>query len=189
MVLDATLHDVIVGAIDFDVTRREFAEAFGLLRLLQNSLIHRKEPGLVPQPIDVADLVPLMREFSRAPLELADPEATTSALVSALIAHDPTLALKAFEDACASGLEKQAPQLACIGFLQLATAFMALRNDKDMVYSFTRALMNLSRNTDELSLLRPLFHDFFRRLVNRPNSQGLADELLKKYGNQLFIPV
>ena len=93
VILDDTLHDVIASAIDFHVGRQEFVQAFSLLRLLYNSLIHRKEQGLVPK-LKADCLEKLMEKFGGGQTKVEDPPSTMVALASALIANDSDKALE-----------------------------------------------------------------------------------------------
>ncbi len=138
VILDGTLHDVIASAIDFHVGRSEFDQAFSLLRLLYNSLIYRKEKGLVPK-LKADCLEKLMEKFGSEPSKVEDLPSTMVALASALIANDSDKALERLEAAC-SKLPREERQFACLGFLHLAIAFMDRGEGRHISKAFRLAI-------------------------------------------------
>jgi len=181
--LDDRFQEAIVSAIGLHVARDECDAAFSLLRLLDESLIDRKEPGLALQPIDVTCLLRLMSEFTRAPLGGKDPEATMTALLSALLAHSPTLALDVLDRACDAGLTQHAPYLACIGYLHLANAFLSRGDERNLLSAFCRALAPLPDKKQQRDELMRRFQRFLAG-VQCEVDPDLAHVFITKYLDQ-----
>ncbi len=162
VILDASLQNTIIGAVQFYTRRDQSFQALSLLGVLYGSLIDRMESGLTLRPVGDLLLRRLLSEFADAPGKHADPEATMVALVRALCVCSPALTLHALEDVG----RKLEPKLACLGFLHLARAFNTLGDDAGTSNAFARALAHLPWNELDRHMLTPAFETFFQEMLN-----------------------
>ena len=178
--LDRTFHDVLVNTIQLHIDRKEFTEALSLLRLLYTLPISPETPVSKLRPIEAGQLG-LLADWFNSKKPAVNPKETMVALVRALMAHSPEFADLQIERVRvqAGGLLLEAPQLVCLGYLQMAQVCAADGKTHKADLFLVKALTYLPRNEFERDGMLPAFRAFWEQA-------GTKDEEIKEFTSRFF---